>query len=338
MTSHKSTPLNSLNLLSPYHKKSAYALASNVESLISKSGLENMGFLTLTFPDNVTDPKEAYKRFDSFNRNYLRKNKSFRNWLCVKERQKRGAWHYHILIDCGGDIRTGFNWDEVRSRIYRGVPSHLLKLWKDLRTNLPKYGFGRSELKPIRTDGEIIGKYIGKYIAKHIKARAEEDKGVRLVSYSRTWPRNNSNFQWNTPNSKKWREQLARFAECYRLSSLEDIKDFFGTNWAFHLADVIINDNWADKLAFRKALQKTGFPFGANVKALGLLSVPVINRDRSKINDYFSTTSSGGIQRFCASSGDGGCGLRENSDHHLPLHPPDSLRSSCPSHSSAGVH
>ena len=263
-----------LNILSPYHRKTAYALSLNVEGLLNRCGIDRVGFLTVTFPDNVCDPKEALRRFNSFNTNFLKKHFYFGLWLYVKERQKRGAWHYHVLIDCGGDIRTGIDWEALERGDYRSANAHLRMLWADLRESLPKYGFGRSELLPIRENAEAMAKYVGKYISKHVGVRRPEDKRVRLVSYSRNWLRSGTKFQWMTPNSRQWRKNLAAFAECYGFRSMDEVKDFFGDRWAYFLAKVLITQNWTDTAEFEKALEGAGFPFGENLKKLQLRSVP----------------------------------------------------------------
>lgn len=247
------SPENLCNLLSPYHRKAAHTLAENVSSLVRNVGLDSLGFLTLTFPDNVRDPKEAYSRFRSLNSNYLAPHPYFGAWLCVKERQKRGAWHYHLLIDCGSDVRTGLDWEQIENGVYKSANDHLRGLWGELRANLPKYGFGRSELLPIRENGEAMSKYVGKYVSKHVGSRKEEDKGVRLVTYSRAWPRSNTSFQWHTPNSQAWRTNVAAFAEFFDCYSLAALKERFGPRWAYHYADVIISGDWPQRLSERKS-------------------------------------------------------------------------------------
>jgi hypothetical protein len=42
----------------------------------------------------------------------------------------------------------------------------------------PKYGFGRTELLPIKKTAEGVAKYVGKYVAKHIGQRLPADKGA----------------------------------------------------------------------------------------------------------------------------------------------------------------
>src|ERR1700730_11420120 len=45
--------------------RTAYALAVNVADAVERWGIENSGFLTLTFADHVLDPKEAQRRLNS---------------------------------------------------------------------------------------------------------------------------------------------------------------------------------------------------------------------------------------------------------------------------------
>ena len=86
VTSRTSTPPTSSGALTPYHKKSAFTLGENVRRFCDLYGLRNCGFLTLTFPDNVTDHKEASRRFDNMNRRYLRT--FYGEWIWVREDRK----------------------------------------------------------------------------------------------------------------------------------------------------------------------------------------------------------------------------------------------------------
>lgn len=225
------------NLLTPYHKKQAYVLNENCKRFIEKCGLENVGFLTLTFPDNVVDPQEAYRRFCSMRKMLL--SKFFGDWILVKERQQRGAWHYHILIDCRGDIRTGIDFAAIAQGDYGSASKRLKALWALLRTRLPIYGFGRSELLPIKSSSEAVARYVGKYISKHIGARKEKDKGVRLVSYSTNQVRSSVKLAWNTDGAKEWRRKLRKFATKTKCYNLEALKMTFGRSWAYHLSAYI---------------------------------------------------------------------------------------------------
>lgn len=206
--------------LSPYHQKAAFALGENVHRFCSLYGVENCGFLTLTFPDNVQDHKEASRRFNSMNTHYLRT--FYGEWIWARERQKRGAWHYHLVVQCKGDIRTGFDWDEYRAwltdyskgkrRRLRTGNAFLRSLWEMNNRAFPSYGFGRVELLPIRSTVDAVASYVGKYISKQIDQRPDEDKGVRLTSHSAGFIAGSPKFSWNTEGAKAWRRNLALFA------------------------------------------------------------------------------------------------------------------------------
>ena len=214
------TPPKALPELSPYHQKSAFSLGENVRRFCSLYGVENCGFLTLTFPDNVQDHKEASRRFNNMNRRYL--GTFYGEWIWARERQKRGAWHYHLVVQCKGDIRTGFDWDEYREwltdyskgkrRRLRTGNAFLRSLWEMNNRAFPSYGFGRVELLPIRSTVDAVASYVGKYISKQIDQRPEEDKGVRLVSHSAGFTAGSPKFSWNSEGAKKWRANLALFA------------------------------------------------------------------------------------------------------------------------------
>ena len=183
-------------------------------------GIDNCAFLTLTFPDNVTDHREASRRFNNMNRRYL--GICYGAWIWARERQKRGAWHYHLIVECKGDIRTGFDWDEYRQwltdysqgkrRRLRTGNTFLRSLWEMNRRAFKAYGFGRVELLPIRSTSEAVGKYVGKYISKQVGQRPEEDKGVRLTGRSRGFVASTPKFSWNSEGAKAWRRNLALFA------------------------------------------------------------------------------------------------------------------------------
>lgn len=234
--------------LTPYHRKQAYSLIQNCDQFIDSVGINHVGFLTLTFPDNVLEHKEALNRWNSLRTNFL--SKVFGKWMLVKERQKRGAIHYHILIECPYDIRTGFDFDEVfpkgRKRPnYRSANRWLKALWSALREAMPKYGFGRSELAPIRSNGEAMAKYVGKYISKNQKARKkskydELDKGSRMIAYSQNWARSNTKFAWHSDGSREWRRKVKVFANIMGCSDLYELKKKFGPKWAYNYGPAIM--------------------------------------------------------------------------------------------------
>lgn len=242
------TPPDNLRTLTPYHKKAAHALAENVERFCSLYGIDNCGFLTLTFAENIKDHREASRRFNSMNTHYM--SQVYGQWIWARERQKRGAWHYHLVVQCKGDIRTGFDWDEFlawisdrengkRRRLKTG--NHFLRsLWEMNNRAFPSYGFGRVELLPIRSSTEAVARYVGKYISKQIGQRPEEDKGVRLTGHSQGFVASKPQFAWNTEGAKEWRRKLALFAQLS--CGCADYADFIahaGPKWAYRYKHLI---------------------------------------------------------------------------------------------------
>lgn len=254
---NNSTEVKQFNELSTQHKKSAYALEVNVHAFVEKFGLNKVGFLTLTFADRITDPKEAQRRFNSLRKNILAPR--YKNYVRVYERQKDGTVHYHLLISCKCDIRTGLNHQALKRRDYRSAGAYLRNEWKYLRENLNKYGFGRAELTPIKSNSKGISKYVSKYLGKHIEARIDEDKGVRLVQFSQgVWKVATSNFQFFSEGSSIWRSKLACWAMMvqdylnqkynnYSPISINQhnyagvLRKYLGSSWAFINRDQILN-------------------------------------------------------------------------------------------------
>lgn len=266
-----------VSLLSPYSKKQAHTLYSNVErfvSVVAKSQ-NHVAFFTLTFPDKVYDHKEASKRWNSLNSNYLKKHSEFGHWLRVSEQHLDGSWHFHCLVECDQDIKSDFDFDVYqkwlddyrrtgkRKRLNTGS-AYLRGLWFDLRENLKTYGFGRSELVPIRSNAEAMGRYVGKYISKHMGQRQESSRGVRLVSYSRGWSKNSVKMVWLSDNTREWRRKVRLFAEYHGCSELYQLSAKLGPTWAYkfiediyNIDEILINGGGAIMKPYSEQCEKT---------------------------------------------------------------------------------
>lgn len=239
-SSKTSAVLGLATILSPYHKRQAFALHDNVKRLLALApSLGHVGFLTLTTPDNCRDADEIRRRWRSCQSNFFTDCPEFGEWIAVYERQRRGAWHLHLLVIVREDIRQGIDWAALERRDYRSASPYLRGLWRLLRTRLPAFGFGRHELLPVRSNAEAMARYVGKYVSKHIGARREEDKGKRLISASRGWPRSSATFAWHTDNARLWRRNLGRLAAFLGLPDLGGFADRYGSSWAYHLAEVV---------------------------------------------------------------------------------------------------
>lgn len=226
--------------LSAAHRRTAFALKFNVLCLIQRHGLERIGFLTLTFARHVVRYKEAQKALHSLMTGVLKER--YPEYIIVMERMDSRRIHYHLLVVMAEDIRTGFDFKAVKRGDYRSASQYLRREWKFWRQTAPKYGFGRTELLPIKKTADGIAKYVGKYVAKHIGQRLPEDKGARLVRYSRGTNRASTRFAWNTLGAYMWRAKLGTFCRMLALNSdnyQQFLKEWFGRNWVYRLGPLI---------------------------------------------------------------------------------------------------
>jgi hypothetical protein len=87
-----------------------------------------------------------------------------------------------------------------------------------------------------------IARYVGKYISKHIGQRLPEDKGARLVRYSKETNRVGTRFSWVSSGAYMWRAKLGTFCRSLNLNSdnyKAFLKEWFGRNWVYHLRPLI---------------------------------------------------------------------------------------------------
>lgn len=233
--------LNSNNsnepILTGGQRRTAFALAENVRLLAERFGIERLGFLTLTFRDHVIDIREAQRRFNSLRAGVL--SERYRDFVTVVERQKSKRLHFHLLVVVGEDIRTGFDFEAIARADYRSANAWLRSEWSFWRRTAKDYGFGRTELLPVKSTADGIAKYVGKYISKHIDARIEEDRGARLVRYSQSARRVGTRFAWTGARSKLWRRQLEQFALRHGCYTMDALRETFGPKWAYQLAEYI---------------------------------------------------------------------------------------------------
>jgi hypothetical protein len=189
-----------------------------LDALISRVGIEKVGFLTRTFAENITSREEAEKRNHSWNSGWC--EEAFEESISVPQRQARGAFHYHDAVVCKTDIRTGFDfeactaanelkkyqhrvngrftWDtsaheaehtHLQRKYFASANENLRALWRVIGNSkhpgkAAEYGFGRCELMPILSNAKGCARYLGEYAMAAQNARADEDKGMRTVRYS----------------------------------------------------------------------------------------------------------------------------------------------------------
>lgn len=128
---------------------------SRLRQLILSANADHL--LTLTYRENVTDFEQASKDLSALVR---RVRKHLPNWIfiAVPERQKRGAWHWHLAVVGRQDVKL------------------LRHLWRSI------VGEGNVDVqKPSTTNRRLaIVKYLGKYLAKGFAEGDRELNGHRF--------------------------------------------------------------------------------------------------------------------------------------------------------------
>jgi hypothetical protein len=137
----------------------------------------------------------------------------------------------------------------VARRDYRNVDKRIRDVWKILREGSEAYGFGRSNLEPIKTSGEAAARYVSKYLSKRNGSQkmAGEDK-ARLFGVWGTRRYCSSQFSWNTPGGRENRIKKKLIAQCLGLISRSDINDHddfrrvLGSKWWNRIRPLIISE------------------------------------------------------------------------------------------------
>ena len=236
-------------------RKAGFIVKTNIHAMCEKYGINSIGFLTLTFADDVQCHKEACKRFNSLATNVL--NVRYSQWVRVSERQKSGRWHFHLVVVSKQDIRRGVDFAAIAKRDYKSASPALRSEWFFWRTTAKRYGFGRSELLPVKKTGEALASYVAKYISKGFSYRRQDDKGARLVSYSKNARVCGSRLSFVGGRSHEWRLRCKLFLDNlyfrhYQQTiaggqlplepfTYEDMPSLFGTRWAWRLRDKILS-------------------------------------------------------------------------------------------------
>jgi hypothetical protein len=227
-----------------------------------KWGENNVAFLTLTFADKVRCPKTAQKRWHSLRTHIIKKR--YLDYLLVFERTEKGYIHYHVLVALDFDARTGFNFDlYLRLRASKSRNSHLWSTltprggrlsqeWAFWRDKAPRYQFGRTEMLPIRSTAEAVGRYLGGYIAKHLAFRQSRDKRVRLVRYKAGGARTHyPGKSATTGRAWLWRRKVRAFASMLGLrKDLEALRSRLGKRWAYRYRTQIMAVRLPDDTAY----------------------------------------------------------------------------------------
>lgn len=144
-------------------ERSARRARTKVRRLIKHKNLDTM--LTLTYRENMCDRGRMARDFDVFIKRIRRVLPGF-EYVCVFERQKRGAWHAHIAVQ---RVLSHYLHKGVLVRSY----DLLRAIWRAV------VGEGNIDVsKALRKRTRCVGKlagYLSKYIAKGFDEGQEGD-------------------------------------------------------------------------------------------------------------------------------------------------------------------
>ena len=188
-------------------RRTRNTIRRTVNSNIGKWG-EKEKFLTLTFKDNMTDQTETNKLFRKFVKQLsysIFKTESGLKYLCVVERQERGAIHYHVLF---------FNLPYV-------PVEKIAEIWG--------HGFVKiNAIDKVDNVGAYVVKYMGKTIVENSeKSAKEKDKKLYFVSRGLHKPVEYSNA------TEKGDKEIATF-----LYEMQDFKVYENTFENEHLGKI----------------------------------------------------------------------------------------------------
>lgn len=149
-------------------------------------------WVTLTYAENMTDPKKLYNDFKMFNRE-LRKQVGHYEYIVAMEPQGRGAWHAHVVMIFDkkapfihNDIiwscwsKKGFKQRSIDGKGYNYTVTKKLDDVDNVGAYLTAY-LGDMEMSEVLETG-LINDYLGKQV-KIKEVEVEEDGEMKSKKY-----------------------------------------------------------------------------------------------------------------------------------------------------------
>ncbi len=247
------------------------AFRKNAPHFIETVGIDNVGVLLLTFAHWIT-AQEARRCFGNVWRRFFRK--IFGHWICVVEFTQKRRIHFHVLVDCRGNIRSGFGFEQYklyldankrsngvgprltlrqRRELRDAIPANdlLRRLWQICDEGIPGFGFGGVwDLFPIVTNAAGITNYLAKKFLAGLPLQLKigPNWGARLLTYSRGCPRAVPPG-WRPP-SHWFPVRLKALLLVFGMSNKLELKNELDRHWAFAVMrlcrwlDVHWHDGW----------------------------------------------------------------------------------------------
>jgi hypothetical protein len=228
------------------NRKRLFAAQENMRGYVRRVGEDRIGVLTLTTADECRSLREFQRRWNSLMTNFVRR--LWKSGVWVRERQMRtGNWHGHALVDVGFEIRPEFPFEEVANSNYRNVDDRVRDLWKQMREKAPRFGFGRTELLPIKSNSEWAIKYLTGYLGKALLSeKAIGEEKARLFGAWGCLRSVYSRFDW--VSGRMVRKKKAWLSWVHDLADEEAVGRAYSNAWWFRLGEslmrVILPEDW----------------------------------------------------------------------------------------------
>lgn len=142
----------------------------DARNMVRRLALMNFGsgdkFITLTYKENITDIDKADLDFKNFIKRFKYHFKIERlKYIAVREFQKRGAIHYHIICDWDKHFES-----EKEVRHYERV----------LGRDIWRHGF--VDIKTMDENNDNVGAYLVKYMTKNVSVVFFKNRKIYLCS------------------------------------------------------------------------------------------------------------------------------------------------------------
>lgn len=172
--------------VSSHHIRASFAVRLAIQWLVKNH--QRCTFLTLTFHDNITDKEEAARRWRNLKGRMLRQMGDLQA-VGVWQRQKRGAWHLHLVVNAFVPIA----WLRTHARACGwGTFCNAQAIG-----NTPGFR-GRSV--------NDVSRYICRYVTREWGYLGYDDNHVRVVEYfGPDVRRATTSFRWSGGLSRLWR-------------------------------------------------------------------------------------------------------------------------------------
>ena len=199
------------------HARTAFAVQLAIEYLARE--FTRCTFCTFTFHENITVKREAAERWEPLKKRLKRKFKSLMG-VGVWQRQKRGAWHLHMVMS----QRVAIEWLRAAA-MDCGFGSFINIKYVDSSDKARVHNF---------KDAKIVGaKDVASYITRYLwRARDSKDKGVRLTEYLGKCRISTVRFSWVGGMSRVWRAGVAAWVELWGCEpSFEGWENVISLGW-----------------------------------------------------------------------------------------------------------